>query len=305
MREPNFIIAGAPRCGTTALYAYLSEHPDIFMSHVKELHYFSGDFPNMQKIAFHSHDDYLALFANATDAHLGIGEASTFYLFSEVAFQKMYAALPNAKVIISLRNPVDFVHSYHRLNLSLLRDNEADLAKAWALQEQRKLGKSLPPNFRESELLMYSELGKFSPYLQKLFAIYPHEQIKVILLDDLIENTKAVYEELLAFLDISSDGRCEFPQVNANFENKSQLMAKIFHPSPSVYRFFMKTISLFGTSFMERVSVFYNKAERLNTMPKKRTELDPEFRAYLISYFREDIEKISHLLNRDLSTWLE
>ena len=304
MREPNFIVAGAPRCGTTALYAYLSEHPQIFMSKVKELNYFADDFPAMQKINFRSHDDYLLQFAGATDDHVGVGEASPFYLFSKVAFDRMYAALPDAKIIVSLRNPVDFIHSYHQLNLTLLRDDEPDLQKAWSLQEKRMRGEALPANLREPELLMYGELGKFSQYIEKLFVTYPREQIKVILLDDWKADAKALYEEILAFLEIPSDGREDFEPVNANFENKSQFLAKLFHPSPKVYDFFMKTIALFGAGFMEKVSVIYNKIERLNTSPAKRTEMDPEFRAYLTDYFREDVEKLGKLLERDLSAWL-
>ena len=231
MREPNFIVAGAPRCGTTALYAYLSEHPQIFMSHVKELNYFADDYPTMQKIVCRTYDDYLQLFSDATDQHLGIGEASPFYLFSEFAFEKMCTALPKAKVIVSLRNPVDFVHSFHRLNLTLLREDITDLAKAWALQSDRKDGRSLPGNFREPGLLLYGDLGKFSRYVEKLLAIYPREQIKFVLLDDLRTDPKAVYEDILGFLGIPSDGREEFPKINSNFENKSKLLAKIFHPS--------------------------------------------------------------------------
>ena len=304
MSKPNFVVAGAPRCGTTALYAYLSEHPNIFMSKVKELNYFAEDYPAMRKINFRSHDDYLQLFSDAKDSDVGIGEASPFYLFSEVAFEKMSAALPNARIIVSLRNPVDFIQSYHRLNLSLLRESEDDLQKAWVLQDERKLGKSLPKNLREPALLSYGELGKFSKYIEKLFATYPREQIKVILLDDLHADTKAVYEDILAFLEIPSDGRKEFPRVNARFENKSRFMAKLFHPSLRVYQLFMKTISFFGTGFMEKVSVVYDKLERLNTKPTQSSEMDAEFRAYLIEYFREDIEKLGRLLERDLSAWL-
>lgn len=303
MREPNFIVAGAPRCGTTALYAYLSAHPQIFMSKVKELNYFAEDFPAMQKINFRTHDDYLQLFSDATADQLGVGEASPFYLFSKVAFDKMHAVLPDAKIIVSLRNPVDFVHSYHRLNLTLLRDDVPDLKKAWSLQEKRMRGEALPANTREPELLMYGELGKFSQHIEKLFATYPREQIKIILLDDWKTDAKAVYEDVLAFLNIPSDGRENFEPVNANFENKSQLLAKLFHPSPKVYDFFMKTISRLGAGFMEKVSVVYNKIERLNTAPTKRAEMDTEFRAYLTDYFREDVEKLGKLLNRDLSTW--
>lgn len=304
MKHPNFFISGAPRCGTTALYAYLSAHPNIFMPEVKELNYFADDFPNVQKIAFKSRDDYLELFKHADERHLAVGEASPFYLFSKVAFQNMRAFNPDGRVILSLRNPVDFIQSYHQLNLSLLREDESDLARAWDLQDQRRHGQHLPPSAREPELLLYGAIGQFSKYVEDLFAIFPHEQVKIILLEDLASNTKGVYEELLDFLGIPSDGRTDFPKVNANFENKSQFLAKLFHPPQPVYQFFMRTISLFGIGFMKKVSVVYNRIERLNTAQSTRQAMDPALRSHLQEHFHPDIERLAELIDRDLSHWL-
>jgi hypothetical protein len=304
MKRPNFFVSGAPRCGTSALYAYLSEHPNIFMSEVKELNYFASDFPNVQKINFKTPDDYLKVFANADDQHLAVGEASPFYLFSKVAFENMKAFDPDARIIISLRNPVDFVQSYHQLNLSLLREDEPDLARAWELQDRRRGGQNLPKSAREPELLMYGEIGQFGKHIQRLFSIFPREQVKVILLENLAADTQAVYEDILNFLDVPSDGRTDFQKVNANFENKSQFLAKLFHPPQPVYQFFMKTISLFGIGFMERVSVIYNRVERLNTKATSRPAMDPTLRAQLSEYFRPDIELLSELIEQDLSAWL-
>ena len=305
MKRPNFFISGAPRCGTTALYTYLSEHPNIFMSEVKELNYFADDFPNVQKVAFNSPEDYLKVFADADERHIAVGEASPFYLFSKVAFENMHAFDPDAKIVISLRNPVDFIQSYHQLNLSLLREDEPDLAKAWDLQPLRRQGQRIPKSARQVDLLMYGEVGQFGKYVQRLFEIFPREQVKIILLDDLTRDTKSVYEDILAFLGVPSDGRTEFPQVNANFENKSQFLAKLFHPPQSVYKAFMKFISLFGVGFTKWVSVVYNRIERLNTTQTRRSQMDPALRARLAEHFRPDIELLAKLLERDLSAWLE
>ena len=304
MKRPNFFISGAPRCGTSALYAYLSEHPNIFMSEVKELNYFAGDFPNVQKINFKSPDDYLKVSANANEQHLAVGEASPFYLFSKVAFENMKAFDPDARIIISLRNPVDFIQSYHQLNLSLLREDEPDLARAWELQDLRREGQNLPKSAREPELLMYGEVGQFGVHIKRLFSIFPRGQVKVILLENLAADTQAVYEDILNFLNLPSDGRTDFQRVNANFENKSQFLAKLFHPPQPVYQFFMKTISLFGVGFMERVSVIYNRIERLNTKATSRPAMDPTLRAQLTEYFHPDIELLSELIEQDLSAWL-
>jgi hypothetical protein len=305
MKRPNFFISGAPRCGTTALYTYLSEHPNIFMPEVKELNYFADDFPNVQKIAFKSPNDYLKLFADADDRHLAVGEASPFYLFSKVAFENMHAFDPEARVILSLRNPVDFIQSYHQLNLSLLREDVQDLAQAWDLQDSRRQKLHLPKSAREPELLMYGEVGQFSKYVEHLYTIFPRKQVKIILLEDLAKNTKEIYEDILEFLKVPTDARIDFQRVNANFENKSQFLAKLFHPPQPIYQFFMKTISLFGIGFMKKVSVIYNRVERLNTTRSTRSVMEPALRARLIEHFRPDVENLAQLLNRDLSMWLE
>jgi len=304
MKRPNFFIAGAPRCGTTALYAYLAAHPRIFMSEVKELNYFAADFPHVQKIAFHGEADYLRLFAGANENHLAVGEASPFYLFSQVAFQRMRDYDPAAKILLTLRNPVDFVQSYHQLNLSLLREDQPDLAQAWDLQEERRAGKHIPPSARQADLLLYGQLGQFSQYVKRLFAIFPREQVKIFLFDDFRRDTRQVYEDTLAFLGVPSDGRTEFPQINASFENRSTLLARLFHPPQAVYRPFMRLMGLFGPNFMKNVFRAYDRLERLNTTSARRAALDPALRSRLAAHFRPDVEELSALLQRDLSAWL-
>ncbi len=304
MKQPNFFISGAPRCGTTALYAYLSEHPQIFMSEVKELNYFAADFPHLHKIAFRSEADYLRLFRGAGESHLAVGEASPFYLYSEVAFERMRAFNPKAKVLLTLRNPVDFIHSYHQLNLSLLRENEPNLEKAWDLQEARRRGEHLPPSAREPRLLLYGEMGRFSIHVRRLLKIFPPEQVKIFLFDDFRRDTRQVYEEALAFLNVPSDGRSVFPQINAGFGNRSALLARLFHPPQPVYRAFMRLISMFGPDFMKNVFRLYDRLERMNTNKIDRASLNPALRARLAAYFRPDIEILAELIGRDLSHWL-
>lgn len=304
MKRPNFFIAGAPRCGTSALYTYLSEHPRIFMSQVKELNYFAADFPHVQKITFHGEADYLSLFAKADENHLAVGEASPFYLFSQVAFARMRAYDPAAKILLTLRNPVDFVQSYHQLNVSLLREDQPDLAKAWDLQEARRAGKNIPPSARQADLLLYGELGQFSRYVKRLFEIFPREQVKIFLFDDFRRDTRQVYDDALAFLGVPSDGRTAFPQINASFENRSALLARLFHPPQAVYRPFMRAISLAGPIFMKNVFRLYDRLERLNTTGARRAALDPVLRARMAAHFRPDVEELSALLGRDLSAWL-
>jgi len=273
------------------------------MSEVKELNYFAFDFPNVQKITFKSELDYLKVFEKAN--HLAIGEASPFYLYSQVAFTNIRKFNPKAKIILTLRSPINFVQSFHQLNLSLLREDEENLEKAWELQDQRRQGKQIPASCRQPEMILYGELGLFGKYVERLLAIFPRDQVLIIIFEDFARHPQEIYEKILAFIGVPSDGRTEFPPVNSNFSNKSKLLAKIFHPPQSIYKAFIKVISLFGVNFMKFVSIVYNKIETLNTKRTNREPLSPEFKAKLKIYFQKDVQTLSALMNRDLSFWLE
>lgn len=304
MKRPNFFVVGAPRCGTTALYTYLGQHPNIFLPVIKEIHYFASDFPDVQKLAFHSDDDYLKLFADANAGHMAVGEISPLYIYSTVALDRIKAFNPAAKIIMIIRNPVDFVQSIHQLNLGLLREDQPDLAKAWDLQEQRRAGQTLPPSCREPQLVQYGALGRFGDHVEKVLAAFPRDQVLVLLFDEFAANPQSAYENILAFLGLPSDHRTDFPPVNAGAEPKSLVMAKLIHPPQPVYKLFMKVISLFGVNFMKNISLLYGKIEALNVRRSPRSRMDPQLRAKLQAYFREDIQKLSVLIGRDLSAWL-
>jgi len=304
MKRPNFLIIGAPRCGTTALYTYLGEHPRIFLPKVKELHYFAFDFPDLQKVLFKSVNEYLTMFAEAGDQHLAVGEVSPLYYYSRCALENIREFDPNTKLIFILRNPVDFVQSVHQLNLGLLREDISDLAKAWEVQEIRKQGQMIPKSCRAPELVQYGEMGLFGKYVERVFEFFPREQVLIVLFDDFAANPKSFYETILAFLGVPSDGRQDFPPINVNYESKSKLLSKIIHPPQNIYRPSMKMLSLFGINLMENVSLFYKRVELLNSRRTPRSSIDPVFKRRLQLYFREDVQKLAKLINRDLSNWL-
>ena len=134
---PDFFIAGAPKCGTTALFSYLQTHPGIFLPaerpgtsrlSAKEPHYYCTDFPNYRRCR--SREDYLRLFTDAAAGTL-VGEASVWYLYSEVAIPRIMAEIPKAKFIVLLRNPVNMAHSLHNLLYHTLDEDIADFGCAW------------------------------------------------------------------------------------------------------------------------------------------------------------------------------
>jgi hypothetical protein len=109
--KPNFFIVGAPKCGTTALYEYLQPHPRIFLSRIKEPHYFARDLGSYPRIK--TAQEYAGIFAESTSEHLALGEASVYYLRSAVAIPLIREFNPAARLIAMFRNPVDMVYSLH------------------------------------------------------------------------------------------------------------------------------------------------------------------------------------------------
>src|SRR5262249_50339658 len=152
MRKPDLFIVGAPRCGTTAMYTYLGQHPDIFMSARKEPHFFGTDFssPALDR----DEQTYLALFTGARN-ETRAGEASVFYLCSRRAAKEIHAFSPSARIIIMLRNPVEMMYSLHSRHVLTGNEDINDFGTALAAAAERKRGLHLPATFPPVEFLLY------------------------------------------------------------------------------------------------------------------------------------------------------
>ena len=143
---PNFFIVGAPKCGTTALFQYLSTHPDVFAPQRKEFNYFCDDlhFNNVAGL-FHYRDtaDYLSHFAG-WEGQKRIGEASVWYLYSMRAAANIHRFSPDARIIVMIRNPAEMLHSLHS---QLLENGDEDIVAfeaALSAEEDRKRGLRTP-----------------------------------------------------------------------------------------------------------------------------------------------------------------
>ncbi len=297
--KPNVFIVGAPKCGTTALYEYLRPHPNIFMSKVKEPHYFAkdlGTYPFVKTL-----DDYTRLFAGSGPQHLRVGEASVYYLRSSVAIANIREFNPDAKIIAMFRNPVDMVYSLHSQLLYVSEETVGDFATAWRLQERRRQGRDLPPTSRGPFLLQYAEVGHFGTQARRVLSTFPREQVKLILYDDFAASPKAVYDDVIGFLDIPHDGRTTFPQINENKRARVAWLRDFYRKPPPVLRSAIRGLKdVLGA---EGLSAAKKKFVALNTVKGRRPPLAPELRAELVEAFRDEVALLSRLLNRDLSHW--
>ncbi len=299
MTKPNFFIAGAPKCGTTALSEYLKDHPNIYFSQPKEPHYFAFDFEQYRVAK--TLEEYLSLFADSMTKHTVIGEGSIFYLYSSVALSKIYEFNPKAKIIVMLRNPIDMIYSFHSQLLYSADEEESNFEKAWRLQSIRQQGQQIPRQCREVAFLHYAAIGRLGEQIERLFTIFPSEQIEIIWFEDFIQSTKQVYDRVLNFLEVDNDNRLDFARIN---ENKSHKLGALgsFSEKPPVL---LSTIALKARDILgiERLNIL-DTIRFLNTKIASRKPLNDPLRVEMISEFAPDIKKLSQLLNKDLSHWI-
>ena len=227
---PNLFIVWAPKCWTTSLHYYLSQHPDIYMSEPKEPHYFCSDlhkekdlFNNKKQVYEHflyrDKESYLNIF-NQIWKKIYYWEASVLYLYSRIASKNIYDFNPNSKIIICLREPIDFLISLHQQLLSTKHENRKNFLKALELEKNRKDWIDLPSNRSIPSLLYYSEIKNFSEQINRYLKYFPTENIKVILFDDLKKNTKWVTENIINnFLHLNLKNN-----INYNIINKAKII---------------------------------------------------------------------------------
>jgi len=272
--RPNLFIVGAPKCGTTALYEYLSTHPNIFMAKVKEPHFFAQDLGVYVQIK--TREEYDRLFAASTSAHTCVGEASVYYLRSQVAIPNIHAFNPGARIIAMFRNPVDMVYSLHSQLLYWSEEVEPDFETAWRLQERRRRGLDLPPRSRGGFLVQYAEVGSFGTQTRRLLDLFPRDQVKLILYDDFTRSPQAVYDDVLAFLGVPADGRTEFPKINDNKRARVVWLRNFIRKPPPVVRSSYRTLkATVGRTWMNAIK---QAVIRHNTVRERRVPLSPGFR---------------------------
>jgi hypothetical protein len=292
MKKPNFFIIGAPKCGTTSMAIWLSKHPKIFISPIKEPNYFNSD---LDKGRNRKLNNYEALFKSANNSHLAVGEASVFYLYSKVAVPNILKYTTNVKLIVMLRNPTEMVHSLHEQLVFSANEHLKDFKEAWRLQEKRKQGLYISKWCIEPEYLQYGSVCKLGEQLERLYTLIPQKKLLIVLLDDVKEDPRQEYLRVLHFLGIPDDGRAAFPIENRAKVRRSLVLRKI-----------VKSINLAKRRLkIPRLATgITKKIDRFNLIEKSRKPLPKELKEELIEYFREDINKLEQLINRDLSHWL-
>ena len=295
--RPSFFIVGAPKCGTTALSSYLSDHPELFMCSPKEPYYFASDLGGLPRIS--SLTEYLSLFKGAPEQAKVAGESSAVYAFSSVAIENIAAFDAAARIVFMVRNPVDIAHAFHSELLYDASEDERSFEAAWRLQESRHRGEGIPRLCREPQLLQYRRVALVGAQAARLLSIFPRSQVKFILNEDLAESPRAVYGEVLSFLGLRDDEREDFPRVNESKQTRSRSLGVALSRPPSA----ISSVARWTRQVLGMRGGFLDPIRRLNRRRVGRDELGPAFREELVAEFREDVSKLERIVERSLSHW--
>ncbi len=315
MTMPNFLIIGAPKSGTTALYHYLKQHPKIYMSPVKEPGFFAFEGLNIESGPPPAKSDgstarpldssnryrelinnaiteigqYQALFDGVGD-EIAIGEASPAYIYHPKAPQGIHHYIPDARLIAILRHPVERAYSsfIHRVQ----QGGEPILDFRQVL-EKEDYSKRNDVWWGERH---YIRVGFYYEQMRRYFDIFDRNQIKVYLYEDLVRDSTGLLEDILGFVGVNGDW---LPDVSKKHLvsgiPKNQLLNSLL-TQPNPIKSGLKAI--LPEQFRKQI---VSKIQKHNIA---KPPLSPEVRQELNNLYREDILKLQELINRDLSEWI-
>ncbi len=290
MKIPNFFIIGAPKCGTTSLATWLSEHPQVFFSSEKEPHHFNTDH---SWLLTPKRKDYEKYFLDAGNNHHAVGEGSVWYLYSKVAVPQIEKYSLGARYIVCLRTPIEMAYSLHEQQVVTGNEHIKDFATAWRLNDARLNGKEVSRWCVEPSHLAYGTACKLGEQLQRLYETVPCDRVFTVLLDDVKDNPRRVYLDILQFLGLEDDDKRVFQVQNTAKQLKSTSIRKL-----------VRMIGWFKQKLGIRGGLGVLQAiDRHNVDCRPRKKMEQQLKRELIEYFQTDIKLLEKFLGRDLSAW--
>ncbi|HST33881.1 MAG TPA: sulfotransferase [Solirubrobacteraceae bacterium] len=307
MRAPDFFIVGQYKSGTTALYEMLRAHPQVFMPDLKEIWFHS---PELRTRAIgrasnrrpETLEQYLSLFAAATPQQR-IGEATPSYLISHEAARSIAELRPDARIIAILRDPATFLQSFHLQAVQNRIETEKDLRKALALEPARREGKSIPPHAARPLELLYSDHVRYVEQLRRYDAVFPREQMLVLIYEDFRRDNEATMRTLLRFIGVDESQPIPSVEANPTVRVRSPRLHRMLW---SVYLGRGRT----GSAVQRVVKPLVPKRLRGKALKATQTHLiygsprsaDAELMLELRRRFKGEVEALSDYLDRDLIT---
>lgn len=305
MTLPNFFILGAPKAGTTSLANYLRQHPQVFIPQNKEPNFFilegyelppfagPADSKTLNEVIYkYSITDlerYQALYQGVVDQS-AIGDATVLYLYYPQAADRIKDLIPDAKMIVVLRNPIDRAYSHYLMVKEKYRLEPLELTQALD-QEQERIAKNWGWDWH------YINVGMYYKQLKYYFNCFNPKQFKIFLYEDYCQNPLRVIQEICRHIgvedgftpDTSNRSKVAYASKNAVLDRllnqPNRLKSRINHILPN--------------SAVKKLIALGN---HLNQVPLE--PMTPEVRHQLQNRFQAEIHQLQDLIQRDLSAWL-
>lgn len=302
MALPDFFIAGVPKAGTTALHSALAKHPSLHMSPVKEPKFFLTDGPprtdggpgDIKTYREHvwRRSDYEALFDGARPGQIK-GESTPFYLYNRDAQLRIKELIPDAKLIVVLRDPVERAHSNWTHLWSAGLDPSGDFLDACAKEEQRVAA-------GWADFWRYTGLGMYGEQLRHLYTVFPREQVLVVRYRDLLTEPVPMLDQVCDFLGVRAGIVAEVPRENVTAHPHASLrhsvVAAARRASTALSALLPGHLGAGMTDQLEQM---------LQQDAAPRRPLTWEQRDALIPTFKADIALLESITGEDFSNWLQ
>jgi hypothetical protein len=294
MKKPNFFIIGAPKCGTTSLVRWLDEHPNVYISPIKEPRYFDRDLGTRFRI---DEKAYRALFKEARAQHYAVGEATVWYRDAVSLIEKEIGPV---KYIVLVRNPVEMAYALHEQLFINQTEHIANFRIAMAKSEERRNGRGARWWIREPRLLDYQSVCSVGSQLERLLQVVPRERVLILVLDDFKTDVRSEYSKVLDYLGLSDDGRQEFPIYNPAKRVRSSLLQKIV-----VFLQKAERISRAKLGLVPQDSALVRWLDKCNKKHRPRQLLPNDLRREMETFFKFEVLKMEQILERDFSYWFK
>ncbi|MEV8467682.1 sulfotransferase [Fluviibacterium sp. DFM31] len=298
-RMPDFLIIGAARAGTTALYEYLRQAPDVFMPDGKEPNFFcyeglkldcqgpGADFINNSITDLAR---YQALFDPAPEGAI-LGEASPLYLYEPRSAERIHHHVPGARLVVILRNPIEQAFSHFMRAQKLRIEPLTDFTEALKAEDDRR-AKGWQPMFG------YSSFPRYGEQLARFLALFPRDQILVRRYEDFDADPVAMVAEVQTFIGADTAHR---PDVGKRHNAGGVPRNAAFQD------FLMKPNPITGTLgavLPRRLRWQVRDWIAGFNLRDQRPAITPEARAILVSRLQDDVAQLGELLGEDFSGWL-
>jgi hypothetical protein len=308
-RVPDFFVVGHEKCGTTALDLMLKSHPQIFLPEVKEQRFFvpelrgaRGRRRDLDPARPYTFERYLEVFAAARPGQL-VGEVSPQYLRSRHAAGRIAEVRGDARIIAILREPASFLRSFHLQWVQNNFETQRDFGKALALESARREGKRIPRRCSIPQHLFYSDHVRYVEQLQRYHAVFPAEQILVLIYDDFRRDNEATMRRVLRFLEVDDAIEIEPVQtrqlkaVRSIYLKRLAEAARTVRQNPPAAGAFGRVVNAVTPAPLRR-EAFRARWRKLVYRPA--AAVDEELMNELRRRFKPEVVALSDYLGRDL-----